>query len=353
MTGLARAAALLALLSVPARAQQAVDIKRGDLRVVVRIKGTVVTTEMIRLKAQIEGRVEKLNNSTYTWATNNTPVAYLASKEMAAILDSHTTTVHEAIEDRWRKVYQPTPIRCPSDCFVTRMFAKPREWLKPRALLFEAALKVQLIGRVRPEDAHWIKDGQTLEYWAVDNPSKKLRARVSRYVLDIQGEKQEPGGTFTINLTPDSYLDPGTEWEGTIVPVVRRDVLIAPTQALIYHKGSVYLPIRVSTGVTTSEFTEITAGADAKRPVLVLDDSKLGGEATRYVPAVEYDALRRRVRKELDEREGQATERPQRSDRPANSVPDEPRASRARDKTEKAPQLPDPDATYSESPYGE
>lgn len=318
------AAALLSCL--PLRAEQPLEVKRGDLKVVVRTRGTVVAKDVVRLKATIDGRVEDVFASTWTWMTDGDPLGHLSNKEMAALLDANKTTAKGLYEDRWKRVYEPTKIRCPSDCFVLRRFVSQNEWVKPKALLFEAALRLDLEGRIRPEDAHLIRDGMTLEFWAVDDPSKKLTAKITRYVLDLQGQKVDPGGSFTITLQPNRYLPPGTEWEGTIVPLTRKNVLIVPTDSLIRYADGIYLPVRVSTGVTTEALTEITSGVENKRKILVIDDKRLKS-SVRYKQEVDYDAINRRVSEDYMKV------------KPA--------------KTSIIQGLPEPDRQYAEDPYSE
>jgi hypothetical protein len=289
-----KALALSICLSSVGQAQQPLEVRRGDIQVKARVSGTVVTEDIVRLKSAIDGRVEDLSASSWTWVTADTPLGYLANKEMAAILDSHNTTEKGVLEERWKKVYQPTPIQCPSDCFILRKYIKEKEWLKPKAILFEAALKLQAVGRVRPEDAGYVKDGQVLEFWALNDPSHKLKARIAHYVLDFQGNKFEPGGSFTIDLSAGRYLPPGTEWEGLVIPVTKKNVLMVPTDALIKYEGSVYLPVRVSTGITTRELTEITAGTEQKRPILVLDDARLN-QAMRHKAEIDPDLIKKRI----------------------------------------------------------
>lgn len=287
---------LLLWLALWASAEQPLDVRRGDLTIRVRVTGTVVVTDTIRLKSAIEGRVEDILASTYAWKLAGEPLGHLANKEMAAILDSRTTTERGVVVERWREVYAPTPIRCPSDCFLLRTFVKPKEWIKPKAVLFEAC-RLRLVGRVRPEDAQWVKDGQRLEFWAVEDPSRRLETRVANYVLDFQGEKVDPGGTFTMEMGPVQYLDPGTEWEGLMVPVVKKNVLLAPTEALINYAGAVYLPVRVSTGITTEALTEVTAGVSAKTQILVIDDARLKS-ALRHRLETDPGAVNRRIQEE-------------------------------------------------------
>lgn len=320
--------ALLLLLAHPARCEQALSVRRGTLEVKVRVTGTVVPEDLIRLKATIDGRVEDVFVSTWSWARSGEPLGHLANKEMAALLDAHSTTEKGVLEERWRQVYQPTAIGCPRDCFVMRAFVKPKEWLKARALLFEAAQGLRLVARVRPEDVKWIRDGQTVEFWDVRHPARKLKGQVEHFVLDVQGERVSPGGTFWIEGTPDRYLPPDTQWEGQIVPVVKHDVLIAPTAALLEYKGQTYLPVRISTGITTTTETEITAGTDSGRDILLLDDASLKDSAKHAVRAEADDVIRAQTEPRVEaEKEGA----------PPKVVP----------------ALPDPDAVYGEDPYGQ
>ena len=260
----------------------------------VKVTGTVVPDDIFRIKSTIEGRVESVLTSTFTWRGADQPLAFLAHKELAAMLDSKGSQNVNILEDRWQRVYRPTAARCPDTCFILKSFLKPKNWVKPESVMFEAASTLKLVARVRPEDAHWIRDGQDLTFWPVNNPKRILKGRVTRFLLDIQGQKVTPGATFTLIMSPDRYFDPGTEWEGQIIPLSKKDALYVPTDALIREGGNVYLPVRVSTGITTQGLTQISAGVEERREVLVLDDAQLFG-AERHKQGADLDALRRRA----------------------------------------------------------
>lgn len=285
----------LLLCASAASAATPSKVKRGDLEVRIKVTGTVVPDDIFRIKATIEGRVESVLTSTYVWRGADQPLAFLAHKELAAMLDSKGGQNVDILEDRWQRVYRPTAARCPDTCFILKNFLKAKSWVKPESVMFEAAATLKLVGRVRPEDAAWIKDGQDLKFWPVKDPKRVLRGRVTRFILDIQGEKVTPGATFTLTMSPDRYFDPGTEWEGEIVPLSLKDVLYVPTDALVREGGEVYLPVRVSTGITTQGLTQISSGAEDKREILVLDDAQLHG-AERHKQEVDAEALRRRAR---------------------------------------------------------
>jgi multidrug efflux pump subunit AcrA (membrane-fusion protein) len=324
---------LLAALSIAGArcsAQQPLEVRRGEIPIIVHVEGTVVTDDVIRLRAAVDGRVEDLHISTGSWFKPETVIGHLANKEMASILDSHNTTEQGVMEDRWKQVYEPTPIQCPSDCYVLRVFIKNKDWLKPKALILEAAQKLYMVGRVRPEDAQWIKDGQDLEFWPADDPTRKFKGRITRFVLDIQGEKVNPGATFTLTMSPSRYMDPGTRWEGVVVPTVKKGILIVPTDAVIQYNGSAYVAVKVSTGLTTNELTEITTGLREKEDILVLDDARLK-EAMRWrmPPGQAPDAVEKKIKKEFVKPEVDST------------------------RPKKIKSLPDPDATYGDDPYAQ
>lgn len=293
-------ALFLLLVCAPAFAASNSVVKRGDLEIRVRVTGTVVPDDVFRIKSTIEGRVETVDSGTFTWKNADQPLSFLAHKELAAMIDSKTNQNIDLMEDRWQRVYRPTPVRCPDTCFILKNFARKGTWVKPQTVMFEAARTLKMVARVRPEDAPWIRDGQDLVFWPLKDPKRRLKGRVTRYVLDIQGDKVSPGASFVLTMSPDRYFDPGTEWEGEIVPLSKKDVLIVPTGALVHGPdGATYLPVRVSTGITTAGLTELSGGIEEKRDILVLDDEVLKkAGAERHKQEVDLDAIRRRLREQ-------------------------------------------------------
>lgn len=322
------------LLALNSTAATGAKVKRGDLEIKVKVTGTVVPDDIFRIKATIEGRVESVLTSTYTWRGADQPLAFLAHKELAAMLDSKGTQNVDILEDRWQRVYRPTAARCPDTCFILKNFLKPKTWVKPESVMFEAAATLKLVGRVRPEDAAWIRDGQELIFWPVNDPKRILRGRVTKFILDIQGERVTPGATFTLIMSPDRYFNPGTEWEGQIIPLSKKDVLYVPTDALVHGPDGTYLPVRVSTGITTLGLTEIAAGVEVNRDVLVLDDEQLKG-TPRHRQEADLEALRRRAR-------GQTGEEPAGPDYAPTEVKKQGKHATVIDNTD-----------YGEDPYGE
>jgi hypothetical protein len=268
-------------------------VRRGDVILRVKVTGTIVPEDIFRLKSTIDGRIESIDASNFSWHGPDDSLAQVASKELAAIIDSRGTTDQNAFDNRWR----PIPIRCPETCFVLKTHVKRRAWVKPQTVIFEASRKLKMVGRVRPEDAAQIRNGMEVVVWPTDHPDQKITTRVSGYLLDVPGQNADPGGSFSIELTPKFTLNPGTTWEGEISPTRQSGVLTVPTAALIRSGDSVYLPVRVSTGLTTEEFTQITAGIEEKREVLILDEAQLqrAQRHRKMVDRAAIDARRREI----------------------------------------------------------
>ncbi len=335
----------LALGASTARAQAPAEIRRGDVSVRIQVSGGVEAEDRVRLRANIDGRLETVLVATGAWARLGEPLGELVGTELAALIDSQQSTQKDVVQDRWREIYKPAAIRCPADCFVLTAFLKPKNLVKPQGLLFEAAKTLSLKGRVKPEDARWVRDGQTLTFWPVAEPARRQETRVDDF--------DARSGAFSTSLSPETFLPPGTAWEGVIVAAERKKVLIAPTSALIRHGGEVYLPVRVSTGLTTREATELTSGAEDGQRVLILDESRLKG-AARHAETSEPPVLQVAPnRRSIPQGPGAEGARPRPGEAPAQQVeqdtisdfePEPPRKPKRR--SERFEELRDPDSTY-------
>ncbi len=275
----ALAATLGALLAGagPAPAQEILHVRRGDIHITVRVRGTVVTRNVTTLTSTIPGRIEDVNfESTGAWEVNGTPpLGTVASERLAALLDSPTTTDRSVVIARWNSVFPLIPIRCPSDCYLLKIQARPRTWISPGDALFTAA-QLLMRGQVSPGGARLIRDGQWLTYWAAAEPKRKFRVRVENFSLDRPGEPQDSAGSFSMAMTPERFLPPGTAWDGVIIPVDHPHALLVPTVSLLDFGGQVFLPVQISTGITTADWTEIAAGARNDEAYLLLNNAQLG-----------------------------------------------------------------------------
>lgn len=294
-----------ALLCPPAGGAQTASVRRERLTVPVKTWGTVIADDAFRLKSTIEGRIEKIATASGTWRGPEEPLALIAPREVAAMIDSAGAQDPKILQERWQTVYKPSAIRCSADCYVLNVYARPRTWVKPATALFDAAGTLKLVGRVLPEVAHLVEDGQRLLFWPAADPSRRLEARVARFRLDKPNERNDAGrpvasaATFTVHLDRRNTLEPGTAWEGEVLVDLKRRGHLVPTAAVIRHGGSSYVAVRVSTGVTTPELTEVREGI-ASDEVLVLDDAALKG-LPRHRAQPDPEARERRLRREAAE----------------------------------------------------
>lgn len=252
-------------------------ITRGPMQVLIQARGGVRAEEVFRINATIAGRVEKIRAKPLTWYKPGQSMGYLLTNEFAALMDAKSTTPGEIMEERWQTIYQPSHMKCGlTSCFVLKVYARPKRWVLGDAALIEAARKLRLVGRIRPGEGSWIKKGQLVNYWPVGRPEKRQQGRVENFIFDQAGTKVHPAGTFTVLLNRRHYLNPGTEWEGHVVADVKKDVLRIPTGALISYGSEVFAVVRVSTGITTYELTEIRGGASQNQRYLLLDEARRG-----------------------------------------------------------------------------
>lgn len=259
-------------------------VTRGDIGINIHTRGTVRAEEIFRLKSTIEGRVEEVHAKPYMWFAGRQELANVLNKELAAIMDAKATTPSAILTERWQPVFKPTPIRCPYECFVLKIYARTQTWVQPGAFLIEAARKLRLVGRIPPGYGRFMREGLIVTFWDVSNPSKKLQAKVEKFILDVQGRNIQSAGTFTVLLNSKRYLDPGTRWEGVIKGRAKKDVLRVPTAALIIQDNKAYLAVRVSTGVTTLEYTEIQGGVESHDRFLFIEKARKEVVLHKHVP---------------------------------------------------------------------
>jgi hypothetical protein len=277
--------ALLLLLAGLASAQTEGIVRRGEVQARVPIRGTVIGGDVFRLKSPIEGRIAVVNMSTYTWYDPDHILGMIADTELSAMMDAHGSTGNDVLEERWQRVYKPTKIHCPSECFILRSFIKPRQLVKPHALLVEFTRSMTMVGHVRLEHTPYVKFNQPFQFWAVKDPQKKMSARVVRFKVIEHDPNKEPGGHVEYPMDRSWYMDPGTEWEGVIEAELKKKVLTVPNAALVVHNGVTYLPVAVSTGIATEEITELVGGVDENTRYLTLDAAKLGAAVRKkYEP---------------------------------------------------------------------
>ncbi len=271
------ALAAAALAAGAARAQDVLQVRRGDIHITVRVRGTVRAEDKITLTSTIPGRVEDVYaSSTGTWILSGNVLGDVASAHLAAMLDSPTTTDRSVVLSRWKSDFPLIPVRCPQDCYLLNIGVRQGDWISSGQPLFSAAETLRMTGKVPAGNAYLIQNGQWLTYWAKNDPADKFRMRVENFALDHPGQPQDSAATFAMDMTPDQYFPPGTAWEGVIIPVDHPNALLVPTAAVVEFDGETFLPLQVSTGITTADWTEIAAGAADGQSYLLLKSSELG-----------------------------------------------------------------------------
>ncbi len=289
-------ASLIILAALPLRAQQVDEVRRGEMQWLVQAHGGIAAEDVFRLRSPIDGRAEDVWPSTGVWVLRTQQLGILLSRESAAFLDAGSTLnlLKSSTLATPKSIYEPLPINCPHDCFLMKSFLRSKQWVKYGALLFEAATSLRLEGVVPSQEAQLVRDGMILEYWDTKDPARHLQARIIHYRLEFPEGRQMPVGTFTLKLDHKNSLAPGTDWKGTVLISKKSGALRVPTKALLRHGNEVYLPVQVSTGITTQEWTEITSGVKSTNKILVLGEGPTGA-VERHAVEMDVPALFRRL----------------------------------------------------------
>lgn len=252
-------AGLLALAAA-ARAQVQSRVVRGDLILYIPVRGTVEADDIARVRSPIEGRIEIVKASADAWYHPDEPLGYMASAQLAALMDSNHTTPEETLQERWKNVFPLNPLRCADDCFLLSISARPKAWAHPGEVLFRAARTLRLRGRLSapvPEGAH---ASDSFYMWPVSDPRQRVRVGIERLTTKDVSALLPFGANFV----------PGSAWEGRLEVPLARNVLKVPTSALFRYKGATYLPLKVVEGISLDHETEIRAGAREGEEILVI-----------------------------------------------------------------------------------
>lgn len=257
--------ALLTAAVLPrARAQEEGIVQRSDLLRYVPVSGMVRTAGVIQVLSPAEGRVDRVQAEAYLWAHPDSPLGFLVDKEFAALLDSDHTTPEDVLRERWKTVFQPIPFRCPADCYVLSVEAKPKAWVPAGEPMLTAATELRLDGTFRAKLSRGERARAMLEVWSKTDPGSRWKAPIKRL----------SDGSVAARLPFGADLRPGTAWEGVIEIPVKRNVLKVPAAALIRRDGAAYLPLRVATGASTEHETEILSIAREGDRFLILQPDR-------------------------------------------------------------------------------
>lgn len=259
------AAALLA--SGAARGAEVDAVRRIDIMRRVRVTGDVVTDGIFRVRAPSDGRVESISAHVGAWNDGRAPLAKIASKEFAAMIDSRGAQTEEGVEERWKGTFDFSPAQCDGPCFVMTIFTTPKVWVKAGDELFEAAKRLKLAGRVGSQDAAQLRSGLAITVWRMDDPARKYKGKLANVAII----RDSTDSDFSVDCDAAKTWPPGTRWQGELIVAARRGVLVAPASAIMRAGSDAFLPMKVKLGEPTGDDVEILDGASEGRPILVLN----------------------------------------------------------------------------------
>lgn len=251
-------------------------LRRADLIAIIPVAVAIRPVDKIQILAPHNGRFEQIKIKANGWADPKAPIGFEVSKELASLLDSNHTTREDVFQDRWKSMFPPTPLECPTGCFVMSTPVKPKTWVQAGKPLIQVASALEVEATFSSDISKWRRLQFILEVWPASDP-KHRKALTITSVSDGSVIGRVPFGSDII---------PGSSWKGRLKILLRRKAYAVPTPALIHYHGSAYLPVRVSPGISNGRETEIVSGVRAGQHFLNLRPDRSGSSAGQNGPGV-------------------------------------------------------------------
>ncbi|MEC9364728.1 MAG: efflux RND transporter periplasmic adaptor subunit [Pseudomonadota bacterium] len=282
-------------------------IKTGTFWQRVDTVGAVGVDEhrIVAVEARAAGWVERLDvraegdpvEKGQRVAALYSPELYAAMQELNLARDSGDTVLIDAAEQRLRLLGgtpgsgTTTPVRAPLSGYVMSLAVREGAQVVPGTPLMKLAdlSRVWVQVEVPEAQAAWVREGRSAQARFKSLPGQVFEGTVD-YVyplLDI--------ATRTVRLrlvfdNPDGLLKPGMYADVTVYGGARRDVLLAPTEAVIrtgtrnvviVDEGEGrYRPVEVESGPERSGEIVILSGLDAGARVVVSGQFLIDSEAS-------------------------------------------------------------------------
>ncbi len=260
-------------------AQEILLVDEHTLAVRIKASGTVAAANVFRLRSAGDGRIETVDVSSGQWAPGSSTLATMADTDMSALMDSRSTTPKSILKDRWRSVYQAAPIECRKDCFILKVYVSPQETVKAHAVLFEAARRLVMSGRIVGDASRFARDGQTLAFWPQGHPESRRTIELSGYKAPPEEETSSAAleGVFSRVMPETNWLAPDTSWEGTIVADSFQDPLAGPGGSLVCMGEEAFFAVSIPTGtMTLGDMKDVKMRVQSGKLLLGRDRSPLG-----------------------------------------------------------------------------
>ena len=260
-------------------AQEILLVDEHTLAVRIKASGTVATEEVFRLRSAGDGRIETVDVSSGQWAPGSSTLATMADADMSALMDSRSTTPKSILKARWHPIYQAAPIECRKDCFILKVYVSPQETVKAHAVLFEAARRLVMSGRIIGDSSRFARDGQILAFWPKDHPESRRTIELSNYKAPPEEETSSAAleGVFSRAMPETNWLAPGTSWEGTIIADSFQDPLAGPGGSLVCMGEEAFFAVSIPTGkMTLGDMKDVKMRVENGKLLLGRDRSPLG-----------------------------------------------------------------------------
>jgi macrolide-specific efflux system membrane fusion protein len=215
----------------------------------------------------------------------------MSSNERAALLDA-ARAQGEAEVKRWAELYRPTAIVAPIDGTVILRAVEPGQSFITTDSLLVVADRLIVEAQVDETDIAQVRLGQAATIVLDAYPGEPVPARVGAVAFEAKTVSNVT--TYTVDVLPEkvpSFMRSGMTSNVLFRVSQRRNVLWLPSQAVRLKNGTSQVLVAgeaggkpaetpVETGISDGRRTEIVAGLEEGRSVLVQDVRIAGRSAS-------------------------------------------------------------------------
>jgi macrolide-specific efflux system membrane fusion protein len=277
-----------------------VEVIKGDLNITLSGNGNAAPQNRVEIKPPIGGRIETIVVQEGSTVRKGQILAWMSSTERAALLDSARNQGPREMA-KWEDLYKPIPIVAPVNGTLILRNVNPGQTIGTSEAAF--VLSDQLIIKVQVDesDIAKIKLGQQADVVLDAHPDSPFTGRVDKIAFEAITVNNVT--IYQVDILPDKpqdFLRSGMSCSVTFQLLTKKDVLLAPTVAIISKRGKSFIKkgkdlVPVKVGLSDGKSTEIISGATEGERIALPQFKRSSGQQSSnpFAPARQNNNNRR------------------------------------------------------------
>ncbi len=261
------------------------EVKKGEIKVVINVNGTVMPQNRLVIKPAVAGRVEKILVKEGDFVKKGDILLYMSSSDRAAILDAARAKGEDLKE--WEEIYKPVLIIAPISGQVIVKGVEPGQTVTQSDVLLVLSDRLIIKAQVDETDIGKVKKGQKAIIVFDAYPGSKIDGVVDHIYYESKVVNNVI--IYEVDILPSfvpDYLRSGMSANVDIVKDYKKDILIISKNSikndretgeyLIILNGKKREKRYIKTGISDNENTEIVSGANEGEKVLIIKQDFTG-----------------------------------------------------------------------------